>query len=171
MLVSIRTALLTLAVFATLGHVVLLFGAPHAVTRLVVGRSADLAPVNTIGHVELPTPGGGGIGPSPDLLYSVCVYDVSQRALRVTAVMPPSYWSMSVYAANTDLMGVVNDSAAVDGRIERVIALAGTALPGPDVIQVSSPRGLAIFRTLVPDLDHSQDIDSIRRQTHCEPVH
>jgi uncharacterized membrane protein len=70
---------------------------------------------------------------------------------------------MSVYAANTDLMGVVNDSAAVDGRIERVIALAGAAPPGPDVIQVSSPRGLAIFRTLVPDLEHSQDIDSIRR--------
>ena len=50
----------------------------------VVGKPFDGGGTNQLGHRELPKPGMGAWGPSPDLLYSKCLYDVSAGPVRVT---------------------------------------------------------------------------------------
>jgi uncharacterized membrane protein len=127
--------------------------------------------VNALGHRELPKPGMGAWGPSPDLLYSKCVYDVSAAPVRITTPVPDGYWSMSVYAANTDLVAVVNDRELPERRLDAVLALDGQTVPdGVRVIRVPGAKGAALFRTLVRDAAEEPALDALRRRGTCGPV-
>ena len=149
-------------------HVAALYGLPRAVFTSVVGRPFAGSGVNQLGHRELPKPGMGAWGPSPDLLYSKCVYDVSAAPVRIRTPVPDGYWSMSVYAGNTDLVAVVNDRELPDRRLDAVLALEGQPVPdGVRVIRVPMARGAALFRTLVKDPAAEPALDALRRQGSC----
>ena len=164
-----RIALVLGVALAT--HVVALLLVPRAMFTSVVGKPFGSAGANQLGHRELPKPGMIAWGPSPDLLYSKCLYDVSAGPVRVTAPVPESYWSMSVYAANTDLVAVVNDRELPEHRLDAVFALEGQATPaGVRVIRVPSARGVALFRTLVSEPAQEAPLDALRRQGLCERV-
>jgi uncharacterized membrane protein len=156
---------------AVVAHVAGLLLVPRAVFTSVVGRPFEGQGTNQLGHRELPKPGMRAWGPSPDLLYSKCVYDVSQGPVRITTPVPDSYWSMSVYAVNTDLVAVVNDRELPERRLDIVLALAGQPTPeGVRVIRVPMARGAAFFRTLVPEPAAEPALDAIRREGRCAPL-
>ena len=51
--------------------------------------------------------------PSPDLLYATCRMDLSQGPLRIQAdPKTPRYWSIALYASNSDNFFVLNDRQA-----------------------------------------------------------
>jgi uncharacterized membrane protein len=156
---------------ALLAHLAALFFVPRAVFISVVGRPFEGQGTNRLGHRELPKPGMRAWGPSPDLLYSKCVYDVSAGPVRVTTPVPETYWSMSVYAANTDLVAVVSDRELPERRLDAVLARAGQPTPeGVRVIRVPMARGAAFFRTLVPEPSAEPTLDALRREGRCGPV-
>ena len=156
---------------ALASHVAALLLVPRAMFTSVVGKPFEGGGTNQLGHRELPKPGMGAWGPSPDLLYSKCLYDVSAGPVRIQTPVPDSYWSMSVYAANTDLVAVVNDREVQGHRLDAVFALEGQATPeGVRVIQVPTARGVALFRTLVSDPAQEAPLDALRRQGSCGPV-
>ncbi len=153
---------------ALVAHLAGLLGVPRAIFTSVVGRPFAGAGVNALGHRELPKPGMGAWGPSPDLLYSKCVYDVSAAPVRITTPVPDGYWSMSVYAANTDLVAVVNDRELPERGLDAVLALEGQAVPaGVRVIRVPMARGAALFRSLVRDAADEPALDALRRRGRC----
>jgi uncharacterized membrane protein len=169
--VSWRARLALVLGAALLAHLAALFFVPRAVFTSVVGRPFEGQGTNQLGHRELPKPGMGAWGPSPDLLYSKCVYDVSAGPVRITTPVPETYWSMSVYAANTDLVAVVNDRELPERRLDAVLALAGQPTPeGVRVIRVPMARGAAFFRTLVTDPAREAPLDALRREGRCGPV-
>jgi uncharacterized membrane protein len=156
---------------ALVSHAAALVLVPRAIYTSVVGRPFEGQATNQLGHRELPKPGMRAWGPSPDLLYSKCVYDVSAGPLRITTPVPDGYWSMSVYAANTDLVAVVNDRELPERRLDVVLALPGQ--PTPErvrVIRVPMARGAAFFRTLVTGPSQEPPLDALRRQGRCGPV-
>ena len=156
---------------ALVAHLAGLLGVPRAIFTSVVGRPFAGAGVNALGHRELPKPGMGAWGPSPDLLYSKCVYDVSAAPVRITTPVPDGYWSMSVYAANTDLVAVVNDRELPERGLDAVLALEGQAVPaGVRVIRVPMARGAALFRSLVTEPSAEPALDALRRRGTCGPV-
>jgi uncharacterized membrane protein len=115
------------------------------------------------------------VRPSPDLLYSTCLFDVSRQALKITTAAPvDTYWSVALYASNTDNFFVLNDRQA-NGK-SATIYLVGkgqTVTPAePGAIVVSSPtsQGLVLFRTLINDDARLGEIDQQRRQANCETV-
>jgi uncharacterized membrane protein len=164
-----RIGLVLLAALAS--HAAALVWVPRAIFTSVVGRPFEGGGPNELGHRELPRPGMGAWGPSPDLLYSKCVYDLSAGPLRVTTPVPDGYWSMSVYAENTDLVAVVNDRELAEHRLDAVLALAGQGTPaGVRVIRVPTARGAAFFRTLVSDPAQEASLDALRRQGSCGPL-
>jgi uncharacterized membrane protein len=166
----VRRALLVL-VAALASHVAALVLVPRAIFTSVVGRPFEGAATNELGHRALPKPGMRAWGPSPDLLYSKCVYDVASGPVRITTPVPDGYWSMSVYAENTDLVAVVNDRALPEGRLDAVLALAGQRAPeGARVIRVPTARGAAFFRTLVEDPADEAALDALRREGRCGPA-
>lgn len=159
---------LTLAV-AALVHI----GSVWAVPRVIMARAISrLGTVNEIHHGKRPDATARGVvRPSPDLLYSVCPFDLSPAPLHVRASVPrDTYWSVSAFDAATNNFYVRNDS-----QIRRAVDFYMVG-PGTDLTRVPkdarivkspSNKGLVLFRTLVDEEDREDDIDADRRKATC----
>jgi len=116
----------------------------------------------------------GIVRPSPDLLYAGCAFDVSGRPLRIRAEVPrDTYWSLSMFAANTDNFFVVNDRAAASGTVDLVLARVGTKVTVPDgatLVEVPSASGIVLTRTLVASAERATELDQARRRFSCAPL-
>ena len=112
---------------------------------------------------------------SPNLLYSVCVYDVSKNPLKITTGAPEdTYWSVSFFADNTDNFFVFNDTKA-QGKSGTILLIGtGQQLPTQDgsvmVVSAPSAKGLVLFRTLINDEARLPEIDRQRREARCEVI-
>lgn len=92
------------------------------------------------------------VRPSPDLLYAICVYDLAQGPVVISASVPERYWSMQFYQMNTDnFAGIINQR---DQRF-RVGTQVEVTLINPDanpeeysgeVIQSPTGRGVMLLR-------------------------
>ena len=160
-------------VLAAVFHILTVFALPYGImNRAMAGIAAQAGGVNKALYPEPATAATRGIvRPSPDLLYTACVYDVAARPLRVTAPMPDTYWSLSMFAANTDNFFVVNDRQAPTGRIEIVLANDETTTAGETPVVVApSSRGIILFRSLIASDEARPAIDALRQQSNCEPL-
>ncbi len=131
---------------------------------------------NQIAHSERATAAARKIvKPSPDLLYSLCVFDVSRRPLKITTAAPTdTYWSVAFYAANTDNFFVLNDTQAKGLPATIVLMGQGQTVPpqpeGTRIVTASTPRGIVLFRTLINDDAREAELDQQRRAAKCEPM-
>jgi len=91
---------------AAIVHVASLLLLPRLIMLRTMSVMARSASANTILHP--PRSGARSrtvVRPSPDLLYSICVYDLraAEGAVRVSIHdMPDTYWSVSVFDADTN---------------------------------------------------------------------
>ncbi|MCW5888965.1 MAG: DUF1254 domain-containing protein [bacterium] len=114
------------------------------------------------------------VRPSPDLLYSACTFDVSGGPVHVTAEVPrDTYWSISMFAADTDNFFVLSDRQANGDRVDVVVAAPGAAVtlpPGAVRVDVPTTRGVILERTLVIDEARLPELDAVRRRFTCAPL-
>ena len=116
--------------------------------------------------------------PSPDLLYATCVFDLRERPLRIQAdPRTPNYWSIALYAANSDNFFVLNDRQSAARPVDLVVLGPGgypgaPALPpGAQVVTAPSNRGMLLMRVLVGDYDRERDVvEAARRTLRCQPL-
>lgn len=133
------------------------------------------AGTNTIMHAPRATGRSRGIvRPSPDLLYSICVYDLgaTDGALRVSAHdMPESYWSVSLFDADTNNFYALNDRQAKTGAVDFILVPPGKPAEAGRLPVIAAPtnRGIVLFRTLVNDEADIAGIDAARHNAACEP--
>jgi uncharacterized membrane protein len=131
---------------------------------------------NQISHGERATAAARKIvKPSPDLLYSQCVFDVSRRPLKITTAAPTdTYWSVAFYAANTDNFFVLNDTEAKGQPATIVLMGQDQKVPpqpeGTRIVTAPTPRGIVLFRTLINDDAREAELDQQRRAASCEPM-
>jgi len=162
-------ATLIVAVAVHLASVTLL---PHLIMQRTMQVIGGRGGANTMLFGKRPTAESRGVvRPSPDLLYSSCVYDLSKGPVRVTASgMPDTYWSVSLFDAETNNFYVLNDRKAKNGSVDFLITPQGTLygdrtkLP---VVQAPTRRGLVLFRTLIDDDKRLVEIDRARRHASC----
>jgi uncharacterized membrane protein len=160
----------TLAV-AVMVHIASIWALPHAIMHVALSRMGS---VNAIHHQSRVTAKSRGVvRPSPDLLYSVCSFDLGNGALEVKAPVPPdTYWSASAFDADTNNFFVINDRTVGGQALELIIlppALKDTLphIAGRLVIHAPTVRGLVLFRTLINDEKNFARIDAVRRQATC----
>lgn len=170
----LRIGALTLAV-ATLSHWVALSYAPQIMMLGFMRAMSSDGRTNTITHYERATAAFRKFpAPSPDLLYSACVYDVSEQPLKVTTAAPTdTYWSVALYAANSDNFFVMNDRVAREKPTTIVIVGAQSSaitLDGASVVKSPSATGVVIFRTLINDDARESELDQERRKANCQPL-
>jgi uncharacterized membrane protein len=113
------------------------------------------------------------VKPSPDLLYSICVYDVSEKPLRITAPVPDTYWSISFYQTNTDNFYVLNDRQAKSNPVDIVLVGPDMALPHAENVQVvvaPTNKGVFLLRSLIEDEDKLGDLIKVQRLATCRPL-
>ncbi len=170
-----------------IGATLILAAAVHglavwAVPRVIMGRVLSAAQPERTSGVFLPPMTDASarriVMPSPDLLYATCAFDVSTTPLRIRAEpKAPRYWSIALYADNSDNFFVINDREAAGKPID--IVLIGPkayaqrpALPaGSTLIDSPSARGLLLMRVLVADYAAEKSVvEAARGSLSCEAL-
>jgi len=149
-------------------HYVTLIQTPGFIMKRVMMKMGE---ENTIHHQDKVTADSRGVvRPSPDLLYSVCPFDLTNGALHVTAPVPPgTYWSVSLFDEQTNNFYVKNDKQA-KGSVDLLVTLPMADVKRPSgATEVLSPtaKGLVLFRTLINDEKNFAAIDAVRRKANC----
>ena len=168
--------LISVLIIAAITHAALLYLGPSLIMSTAMGRiSAAAGGMNTILHAPRPTAANDSIvRSSPDLLYSVCAYDVSEKPLRIRGDVPPgTYWSASFYDMNTNNYRVINDTQVPGGAFVLVLSKPG-ATPvesaGAEALISPTSRGLILLRTLIDSDARLPELDAARRETGCKPL-
>jgi uncharacterized membrane protein len=166
--------LATLAL-AALVHLAAVWAVPRVIMAEVMRRMADQGGVNAAWFPPRPDATSRAVvRPSPDLLYATCAFDLRDGPLQLSAEVPEgSYWSLSLFAANTDNFFVVNDLTAGGSHVDVVLVEAGTPPPpqaGARVVESPSRRGVAMTRTLIDREDREPALDAVRRTFRCAPL-
>ena len=173
---SIIRWLIGVLVIAALTHAAALYFGPSLIMSQVMGKVSASTGVNAMAYPPRPNAANDTVvRSSPDLLYNMCVYDVSEKPLLLTAEVPPgTYWSAAFYDLNTDNYRVINDGQATTGGIRVLIARPGTpsasAPAGAETIVSPTSRGLVLIRTLINDEANFTAIDAARRQAECRSL-
>ena len=114
--------------------------------------------------------------PSPDLLYAACVIDANQRPVRVRADPKlPNYWSIALYAANSDNFFVINDRQLGGRPVDLVVHASGVSAqslpPGVRTVVAPGGRVLLLMRLLVADYALEREaLEAARQSLRCEPA-
>lgn len=167
----IWTAVATL-LFAILVHVVLVSYIPYRAMDVVMNSRFRELPRNTM----VPSPpttveSRNVVRPSPDILYSICMYDVSEKPLLFDLAVPEGYWSASFYANNTDNFFVINDRQAKAKTVKLLLAGRDAPLPQVDgaiVVRAVSDKGLALVRMIVPDEQALPGLIEAQKLSSCK---
>jgi len=168
-------ALFTLALAAAVHWATVAFAPELIMSRVMSGMGGR--GINAIRHVERATAASRKVvKPSPDLLYSTCVFDVTRAPLKVTTAAPEdTYWSVAFYAANTDNFFTLNDTTAGGKPATIILVGQGQALdPQPEgtlIVSAPTTKGLVLFRTLIDNDAREPELDRLRRDAKCEPLY
>jgi uncharacterized membrane protein len=116
--------------------------------------------------------------PSPDLLYATCAFDLGAAPLRVRAdPKAPGYWSIALYASNSDNVFVLNDRQAGGRPVDLMLVgpaayAAAPAVPdGATLVTSPTARGLLLMRVLVADyVAQREQVEAARATLRCEPL-
>ena len=169
---------LTLLSTALIVHVLAVWATPRLImNRLMNGPTAQA--MNMLNQAAFPPAVDASarrvVMPSPDLLYSVCVFDVSAGPVRVRASPGlPSYWSIALYAANSDNFFVLNDRQAGAAPVDLWLVSEGpnprdpAVPPGARVVVSPSTQGFLLMRVLTADYEAEKAIvEPARRSLQC----
>jgi uncharacterized membrane protein len=163
---------LLIAIFV---HIATLLALPRLIMMRTMSAITRLVAANTMLYPPRPTARSRGVvRPSPDLLYSICIYDVgaANGALHVsTHDMPDTYWSVSIFDADTNNFYALNDRQAGNGAADFLLIAQGATPPNDRLPTVTAPtnRGIVLFRTLIDHENHLAEIDAGRRNADCSP--
>ena len=104
---------------------------------------------------------------SPDILYSVCIFDVSERPLAIEAPWPSDghYASVSFYDARTNNFAVMSDRDAGGAASSRILLQsdgeAGSNAAYDRTILAPTTTGLVLYRRVI---DAETDMDTVQAE-------
>ncbi|NJK64044.1 MAG: DUF1254 domain-containing protein [Synechococcaceae cyanobacterium SM2_3_1] len=161
--------LFLLAIGAALGlHFLILFAIPYVAMWGVMRRVTRYVGLNCFAHVPQPTAKNRDVvRPSPDLIYSIAVFDVSRSPLQISVPAPPAYMSLSLYAANTDNFYVVNDQQFDSAELSFVLAKSSSVFLDQKevrVIQTPTSQGIILLRYFAANAEALSKINPIQEQ-------
>lgn len=144
----------TALIIAVIAHFAFVIGTPRvlmnvAFERVAAGRTNDwhLSPRVTPEARAI-------VRPSPDFAYSACAYDLGNGPIRMRVPPWNAYWSLSLYADNSDNFFVLDDREAREGADIVVIKRGGEhPRDAARVVESPSSRGIALIRRLAPTPD------------------
>jgi uncharacterized membrane protein len=156
---------------AVISHFAFIHAAPRVMMGVAIKRIGAAGP-NAWHVADRVTPLSRQIvRPSPDFAYSACAYDLDDGPLVITAAPWDAYWSLSLYAANSDNFFVIDDREA---RYGAEITLVHESYPHPEgasmVVESPSRRGIALIRRLAPELDQYNAAAQVAREDVCASV-
>ena len=110
--------LLPVLLCAWLGQYLLALVAPNLIMEILYRGAGQQNGYNQLMISPIPDETSRTVvRPSPDLLYGICVYDLTEGPLAIEALVPERYWSMQFYQMNTDNFAGVTNQREEKSRI------------------------------------------------------
>lgn len=172
---------LTLITTAVLVHLLAIWAAPRLIMHVLMdGKIAQS--MNMHNQAAYPpavdATSRNVVMPSPDMLYSLCAFDVREGPVRITAdPQLKSYWSIALYAANSDNFYVLNDRKAENKPVDIWLVSdsgnAGVQQPpaGSNVVVSPTTKGVLLMRVLTGNYEAEKAVlEPARRTLQCTPV-
>jgi len=166
--------LLGLLVVAAAAHVLTVWALPRLIMAEVLRVTRTEGSTSADGVLRPPPADHTArriVMPSPDLLYATCSLDLSERPAQITANIDyPRYWSIALYAANSDNFLVRNDREHGARPLRWMIVSRDSGSPVPDtrnveVIEAPGTRVLLLMRMLLPEDAAGRAAAEAARQT------
>ena len=163
-------------------HFLLIWWAPELVTTLAFRSMQRLRPLgwNAFSHQPRLAEASDPSVPatSPDIVYSIAFYDLTSGPVRVHCVIPETgnYWSVSLYAWNTDNFFVENDRTAAAREFDLVLTLPGAVYhprAGERVLTSPTTKGIILLRAIISDRENKKElalISAAQRNSAVVPV-
>ena len=172
----LKLSVLTLALAAAL-HLLIVWMTPIVIMQIVMARFTKQAGVNHVLAQPLPTDKSRAVvTPSPDLLYGLCVFDVSDGPIHVSIKPPKTYWSLSLFDTNTDNVFTLN-AAALQGDTAAVVigsaasaAIAKAKFASVPFFEVPHAKGVMLARVLVLDRNEMADALAAQSSVRCDSL-
>lgn len=148
-------------------HFVIVWQIPSFVTGRAVGgilARKKTTEYNKLFHNDLSYAGTDLVVMSnADMRSSIGFYDVSEKPLKVHCVVPNSenYWSISLYAWNTDNFYVRNDRNAPAREFDLVLVKPNSKYQkqaGEEVIVVPTTSGVILMRFIVSNRSNAEEL-------------
>lgn len=161
----------TALIVAVIAHLTIIHATPRVLINIALNRVSAAAGYNAWRFADRVTPLSRTIvRPSPDFAYSACAFDLKRGPVVITVTPWNNYWSLSLYAANSDNFFVLDDREARMGA-EITLVRRGRRPPEDATRVIESPtmRGVALIRRLAPDLDSYNDATRVARGDVCAP--
>jgi len=150
---------------------VTLAAVPRGLMVIAERRIARMgAPANRMAHGPIVTAQSRAVvRPSPDLLYSTCVFDVGDRPVLIDAEpISAPYWSLSVFDHATNVAFVRNNQQSRGQAIRIAILRDGQSAPaGYEPVKVGGRQGVALIRILIDRTRPINAIDTDRHRSSC----
>lgn len=158
-------AILGILIIAVVAHYLTLLLVPVILMELTIAKT----PINTLSFGAKQTAEQRyTVRPNPDIIGTVVAYDVSRQPVRFTAVVPDdTYWSVSLFAQNTDCYLVINDRQVGSNPLEILLTRQGMHCPeaGKAVVVVSpTARGILLVRHILPANERLEEALAIQKQ-------
>lgn len=148
------------ALVAVAVHAIAIFLTPRLIMNRVIdtvaGEGAKPYLPPPIDHTQRRV-----VMPSPDLLYAVCAYDLSDGPLRIKLDGAyPRYWSIALYGSNSDNFLTLSSDDVGERGVDVTI----------DETR-STQRGLLLMRVMTgANPQWLAEADAFRQRLRCEPV-
>lgn len=162
---------LATVLLATIVHISVIMFAPMLDIGRRMAQFEAAAGLNTL--QKLPPAHSDGVlvvEPSPDVSYAFCRFDLSRGPVRLSAPIPDTYWSVSVYASTGENVYTINDAQTGLRKLELLIVGPSDGnIQTDDAIVFESPSdsGLVIIRGFVPERSQRPIIDRMLSTARC----
>ena len=175
---SWKSGLLGFVAIAIIAHFAFHIGAPYLImSRAMSGIAKRAGGFNAPLSTHLPNAASRDIvKPSPDLLYTACAFDIREGPVLIGGTPSQAYWSVALYASNTDNFFVINDRQAQGGPAFVVISTARMRdrIPAErqslKVVEPPSDKGIVLFRYLVLDRQDLAKAEAAQRTAVCRQL-
>jgi uncharacterized membrane protein len=115
------------------------------------------------------------------LVHALCVYDLADGPLAVSATVPATYWSMAIYSASGETFYSLNDRQADVGQVDLMIRQSAAPLLGEDedvalpegdvfTVRAPDPKGVVVMRALASEPAEYQRASLILSRSSCRPA-
>jgi uncharacterized membrane protein len=108
------------------------------------------------------------VRPNPDIIGTVVSYDVGSQPIRFTATVPDdTYWSVSLFAQNTDCYFVINDRQVKSNPLEIILVKQGMQCPDAGNAQVvvsPTDKGILLVRHILPSQERLTEVLQIQEK-------
>ncbi|WND03434.1 DUF1254 domain-containing protein [Temperatibacter marinus] len=132
------------------------------------GYNMILIPTERTSHLNQPV-----VRPSNDMLYAVCVFDLSKApdGLLISAPIQDGYISLSAFASNSDNFYVQDDRGFEgDLKIQLVSDKVATPVAGHTAVVSPSEQGIVLVRLLIEDETQLAAYFTQINQATCKPA-